>query len=419
MSLNLCRHVQDGVSSGSNANTMTKERKLDFDLKVSVLLITLSMIPLTDILFLHGPTAKLNLTLKLSAFIAFTAFASAVCLMFHTFKLMAIVKPEQFLPKSQLRASKILFSIAVGSLFLTCISITYSLLPKAYYLLPLALLPSLLVGGFHFLYGADTDNNGEVVTPARIKALKKELKRATQLTLSLVSMSFSGFIGVLLAIYHKAASLGAAFSYAKVSVYLLLGGGTAGALALLLCRLLSSNGGGDRQSGAWQRAILAAANAAMTAMLVPAVLMIAETILHRLLVGAAFPVVAGAAAWLLIEFCTAEGGGGTETEDGKTAQGSTMYAVAMAVASVSFGAILAIFGGMLGGGVGKEQLKACTFLLASAFVAAVSLGVVVLSGMARPEKTKASTAFAATVLTCCGIGTLVLAALALFYQIGA
>ena len=86
---------------------------------------------------------------------------------------------------------------------------------------------------------------------------------------------------------------------------------------------------------------------------------------------------------------------------------------------MSFGAILAIFGGMLGGGVGKEQLKACTFLLASAFVAAVSLGVVVLSGMARPEKTKASTAFAATVLTCCGIGTLVLAALALFYQIGA
>jgi len=132
-----------------------------------------------------------------------------------------------------------------------------------------------------------------------------------------------------------------------------------------------------------------------------------ETILHRLLVGAVFPVVAGAAAWLLIEFYTAEGGGSTETEDGKTAQGSTMYAVAMAVASVSFGAILAIFGGMLGGGVGKEQLKACTFLLASAFVAAVSLVVVVLSGMARPEK---------TVLTCCGLGTLVLA---LFYQIGA
>ncbi|RLN11403.1 hypothetical protein C2845_PM09G21360 [Panicum miliaceum] len=416
--------VEDGVgSSSSNANTMTKERKLDFDLKVSLLLITLSMIPLTDILFLHGPSAKLNLTLKLSAFVAFTTFASAVCLMFHTFKLMAVVKPEQFLPKSQLRASRILFSIAVGSLFLTCISITYSLLPKAYYFLPLALLPSLLVGGFHFLYGADTaNNNGEiVVNPARIKALKKELKRATQLTLSLVSMSFSGFIGVLLAIYHKAASLGAAFSYAKVSVYLLLGGGFAGALALFLCRLLSSiGGGGDRQSsGTWQRAILAAANAVMTAMLVPAVLMFAETILHRLLVGAAFPVVAGAAAWLLVEFCTADGGGSAETEDdGKTAQGGTMYAIAAAVASVSFGAILAVFGGMLGGGVGKEQLKACTFLLASAFVAAVSLGAVVLSGMARPEKTKASTAFAAAVLTCCGLGTIVLAALALFYQIG-
>ena len=38
-------------------------------------------------------------------------------------------------------------------------------------------------------------------------------------------------------------------------------------------------------------------------------------------------------------------------------------------------------------------------------------------GGARADKTKVSTEFGATVLACCGLGTLVLAALALFYQI--
>lgn len=94
---------------------------------------------ITDILFLHGPTAKLNLlTLKLSAFFAFTALTSATCVMFHTLKLKAVVKPELFITRSQLRVSKILFGIAVVSLFSTCIfrSPIYSLLPKAYYFLP-------------------------------------------------------------------------------------------------------------------------------------------------------------------------------------------------------------------------------------------------------------------------------------------
>lgn len=417
MPLTILCQVQIGVSD-STTTTNTKERvKLNFDLKASMVLITLSTILLTDILFLHGPTAKLNLTPKLSGFFAFTALTSSICLMFQTFKLKAVVKPEQFIPKSQLRVSKILFGAAVGSLFSTCITITYSLLPKAYYFLPIALIPSLLVGGFHYLYREDDTGNGEI-SPEQSKARKKELKRATQLTLSLVSTSFSGFVGVLLAIYHKADSLGAAYSYVKVTVYLLLGGSIAGMFALLLCRLLSSNDNRRRQQlgTTWQRAILAAANIVMAAMLVSGVLMVAETILHGLLAGAMFPVVAGAAAWLLVEFCSvADAHGGRTEEDGKAAHG-TMYAIAVAVASLSFGAILAIFAGLLGGTVNKEQLKACTFLLASAFVSAVSLGVVT-TGTARADKTKVSTEFAATVLACCGLGTLVLAALALFYQI--
>ncbi|WVZ78951.1 hypothetical protein U9M48_026588 [Paspalum notatum var. saurae] len=406
--------IQNGTNGTANK---IKERK-HFDLKASMILITLSMVPLTDILFLHRPTANLNMILKISAFFAFTAFISSICLMIHTLKLMAI-KPEQFIPKSQLRASQILFTSAVGCFIVTCILIAYSLLPKAYYFLPLSTIPSLLVGGFHFLHG----DNAEIISPAQSKALKKELKRATQLTLSLLSASFSGFIGVLLAIYHKADSLGgAAYSHANVAVYLLLGAGSAGIFALLLCRLLPSSNNNDSHrrwgSGTWQRAILATANIVMLAMLASAVLTIAETILHGLLAGAAFPVVVGATGWLLVEFCTVPDEGFAEMGDDNKADSGTLYAIGVAVASLSFGAILAIFAGVLGGTVTKEKLKVCTFFLASAFVAAVSLGAVAASGGAAAKK-KASTWFAATVLACCSLGALVLAALALFYQIAA
>lgn len=247
------------------------------------------------------------------------------------------------------------------------------------------------------------------VRPEESKALKKALKSANQLTLSLVTTSFSGFIGDLLGIYHKTEKLGGQYSYAKVSIFFMLGSGLAGILALLLCRLLSSS---EDHRIWWQKTVLAIANAVMLAMLVPALLLIAATILHGLLLPAVvFPVVAGAAAWAFIEFCTAVAG--EEEEDGKAELG-TMYAIAVAVASVSFGAVLAVFGGLLGGAVGKAQLKVCTFFLTSAFVAAVSLGVVASTAPAR----KASVAVAAAVLACCGLGTLVLAALALFYQIG-
>jgi len=169
-------------------------------------------------------------------------------------------------------------------------------------------------------------------------------------------------------------------------VYLLLGGSIAGMFALLLCRLLSSNDDNHRrqQLGTTrQKAILAAGNIVMAAMLVSAVLMIAETILHGLLAGAMFPVIAGAAAWLLVESCSVADAHGGRTEEGGKAAHGTMYAIAVAVASLSFGAILAIFAGLLGGTVSKEQLKPCTFLLASAFVAAVSLGVVTTGTAAR------------------------------------
>jgi len=134
------------------------------------------------------------------------------------------------------------------------------------------LIPSLLFGGFHFLYYREDDTgfnlqviNGEISDPEQSKVRKKELKCAAQLTLSLVSTSFSGFGGVLLAIYHKADSLGAALPHVKVTVCLLLGGSVTGMFALLLCRLLSSN---DKKLGTtWQRAVLAAANIVMAAVL--------------------------------------------------------------------------------------------------------------------------------------------------------
>uniref|UniRef100_A0A0D9WT58 Uncharacterized protein n=1 Tax=Leersia perrieri TaxID=77586 RepID=A0A0D9WT58_9ORYZ len=356
--------IENGESSTA---IKEKNKKLKHhDLKLAFLLVTLSAVPLIDILFLRGSANKLPLKLKLAALFAFTAFVAAISLMFHTLKLMTI-KPEHIIPKNQLKLSKVLLTISISSFILTCISITYSLLPKAYFFLPIALIPSIL-----------------------------------------------------------AESLGHQYSYAKVSIYLMLGSGLAGILALLFCRLLSysnNNNEDDHRREIWrQKTILVIANTIMLSMLVPALLLIAVTILHGLVVPAAvFPVIAGAAAWLFIELCTAgdvdDGDGHKEDEkDGKKkAEMGTMYAVAVAVASVSFGAILAVFGGLLGGAVGKGELKVCTFFLTSAFIAAVSLGVVASVAPAR----KASVVVAATVLACCGLGTLVLAALALFYQIGA
>uniref|UniRef100_A0A0E0LEL1 Uncharacterized protein n=1 Tax=Oryza punctata TaxID=4537 RepID=A0A0E0LEL1_ORYPU len=400
----------ENVSASSTARKESN-RMMHHYLKLALLLVTVSTVPLIDILFLHGSAPKLPLGLKFAAFFAFTAFVTAISLMFHTLKLMTI-KPEHII--NQLKLSILLLATSISSLVLTCISITCSLLPKAYYFLPISLVPSILVGIFHFIYNGKF--NVRDVRPEESKGLKKALKSATQLTLSLVTTSFSGFIGDLLGIYHKTEKLGGQYSYAKVSIFFMLGAGLAGILALLLCRLLSNSEVHRRHQSPsgiwWQKTVLAIANVVMLAMLVPALLLIAATILHGLIVPAvAFPVVAGAAAWVFIEFCTAAAG---EEEDGKAELG-TMYAIAVAVASVSFGAVLAVFGGLLGGEVGKGQLKVCTFFLTSAFVAAVSLGVVASVAPAR----KASVAVAAAVLACCGLGTLVLAALALFYQIGA
>lgn len=376
------------LQNGSASSTARKEGKrlTHHYLKFALLLVTISTVPLIDILFLRGDALKLPLGLKFASSFAFTAFVTAISLMFHTLKLMTI-KPEHIISAiNQLKLSIVLLATSISSLILSFISITCSLLPKAYYFLPISLVPSILVGVFH---------------------------------LSLVTTSFSGFIGDLLGIYHKTEKLGGQYSYAKVSIFFMLGSGLAGILALLLCRLLSNSEVHRRRrqspSGIWwQKTVLAIANVVMLAMLVPALLLIAATILHGLLLPAVvFPVVAGAAAWAFIEFCTAAVGE-EEEEDGKSELG-TMYAIAVAVASVSFGAVLAVFGGLLGGAVGKAQLKVCTFFLTSAFVGAVSLGVVASVAPAR----KASVAVAAAVLSCCGLGTLVLAALALFYQIGA
>lgn len=193
--------------------------------------------------------------------------------MFHTLKLKAVVKPELFITRSQLRVSKILFGIAVVSLFSTSIfrSAIYSLLPKAYYFLPRRSCIDTITPFWRLplpLLSREDDTgsgNGEISDPEQSKVRKKELKCAAQLTLSLVSTSFSGFGGVLLAIYHKADSLGAALPHVKVTVCLLLGGSVTGMFALLLCRLLSSN---DKKLGTtWQRAVLAAANIVMAAVL--------------------------------------------------------------------------------------------------------------------------------------------------------
>lgn len=182
--------------------------------------------------------------------------------MFHTLKLKAVVKPELFITRSQLRVSKILFGIAVVSLFSTSIfrSAIYSLLPKAYYFLPRRSCIDTITPFWRLplpLLSREDDTgsgNGEISDPEQSKVRKEELKCATQLTLLLVSTSFSGFAAAfcLLSTTRQIASAQHfRTSKSRCASWLMLGGSVTGMFALLLCRLLSSN---DKKLGTtWQR----------------------------------------------------------------------------------------------------------------------------------------------------------------------
>lgn len=199
------------------------------------------------------------------------------------------------------------------SLFSTSISITYSLLPKAYYFLPRRSCIDTITPFWRLplpLLSREDDTgsgNGEISDPEQSKVRKEELKCATQLTLLLVSTSFSGFAAAfcLLSTTRQIASAQHfRTSKSRCASWLMLGGSVTGMFALLLCRLLSSN---DKKLGTtWQRPEGSTRSLQQTSSWLPcivsAALVLAETILHGLLVRRRRHVPghrAGVAAWVL------------------------------------------------------------------------------------------------------------------------
>lgn len=81
-------------------------------LKLALLLVTISTVPLIDILFLRGDALKLPHGLK------FAAFFTAISLMFHTLKLMTIKSERIIRAINQLKVSIVLLATSISSLIL-------------------------------------------------------------------------------------------------------------------------------------------------------------------------------------------------------------------------------------------------------------------------------------------------------------
>ncbi len=110
--------MQINGSSESSIERKEGKRLMHHYLKLALLFVTISTVPLINILFLRGDAPKLPLGLKFAAFFAFTAFVTAISLMFHTLKLMTI-KPEHIISAmNQLKVSIVLLATSISSLIL-------------------------------------------------------------------------------------------------------------------------------------------------------------------------------------------------------------------------------------------------------------------------------------------------------------
>ncbi|CAO2148224.1 unnamed protein product [Urochloa humidicola] len=271
-------------------------------------------------------------------------------------------------------------------------------MPKSYYYLPIVLLPTLSVLGIYF-YDIHPMDGDVIVGDA--DPHKSDKKRSFQLTINMISFSFMGTLGTVIG-YHKTSSSRANHNYVKVSIYSMLGAAITG---LLTNRILKRKD--------WKK--IAVGNAIMLCLLVLAVLIVGATFLGGILAATLFPVPVAAAIFWFIEYYAVPHDGHADLDMAFTQEKELkpLYTVALTTMSMSFGAVMTIFSGFLGGEAKEPHLEVCIFFVVSCFVSSVSLGIVTF----RTPK-KASCGVAARALACLTFVLLVLAALALISYVG-
>lgn len=290
--------------------------------------------------------------------------------------------------------SKHLLCFSIMSLVFTVVSLIASFLPKTYYYIPVVLVPTLMVICMSFDHAPPED------IVAGDDPHKADRKRSFQLVVNMTTFSIMGALGALVG-YHKNTSNRADQAYVKVAIYFMLSASLTGIVTLLLNRML-------RSWKDWKK--MAVANLIMLGLLVPAMLMVATTFLGGAVAAApALPVAVSSATWYIMEYHHRRDDVYGQRED----ELKPLYGVALTAMSVSFGAVMSIFAGFLGGEAKGENLVVCIFSLVSCFVSSVVLGLVTF----RPPK-KASLREAAKLLYYLALLLLMLAALALVSYVG-
>lgn len=251
--------------------------------------------------------------------------------------------------------SKYLLCFSIMSLIFTVAAIIVSFLPKSYYYMPVVLVPTLVVISMSFF-----DHVPQKDTVTGDDPHKADRKRSFQLAVNMTTFSIIGALGALVG-YHKNTSNRADHVYVKVAIYFMLSASLTGFVTLLLNRML-------RSWKNWKKT--AVANTIMIGLLLPALLMVATTFLGgAVAAAAALPVAVAAATWYFIEHHLWYGDDYGQQED----ELKPLYAVALTTMSVSFGAVMSIFAGFLGGEAKGENLGVCIFSLVSSFVSSVIL----------------------------------------------
>ncbi|CAL5054353.1 unnamed protein product [Urochloa decumbens] len=295
---------------------------------------------------------------------------------------------------------KLFFCMSTVSLSFTVLSITVSFLPKAYYYLPLVLVPTLLVILIS-LYGGRRRDHHDIILGDN-DPHKDDRERSLQLTMNMTAFSFAGALGTVTCYYKINSSNRAMHVYVKVSIYFMLSAAITCLLVLLLSRLRGRKG--------WKK--IAVGNAIVLCLLVLAVLIVAATFLGLVLTATPFPVVIAAAIWYIVK-CNVPPDRDLDAAFSHEEEGKLMYTGAMTAMSMSFGALMTTFAGFLGGQDKGGRLEIFVGFVVSCFISSVSLGVITF----RAPK-KASVAAAAIALACITMVLLVLAALAMVSYVG-
>lgn len=381
------------------APTRTDQRssaKLKEYLSLSFLVIITAIGVLVHLFFIRRATEPIskNPSLIVASASAFVSLVSAFGLMFDTMRQM--MSRGRLLGRDcPFSWSKLLLFLSTVSLAFTVIALIVSFLPKSYYYLPVVLAPTLPVVGISF-YDVHPRAD-DVVLGGGDDPHKADRKRSFQLTINMTTFSFMGALGTIMG-YHKNTNR-ADHIYVKVSIYFMLGAAVTGLVALLLNRLLRRKD--------WKRT--AVGNAVMLGLLVLAVLIVAATFLGGVLAGTPFPVAIAAAIWYFMEYhVLCDDRGDMNAAFSQEKELKPLYTVSLTAMSVSFGAVMTVFAGFLGGEAKGGRLEVCVFFVVSCFLSSVSLGVITF----RPPK-KASLGAAAMALACITLVMLVLAALAL------